>query len=83
MMRFSQCNQTLKSVAEISLVPSRRKTRKTTQKKNKPWYDNTCRQLKKELQKLANKINPTAPQSLQQKYFVSQKEIKKVGKKDA
>ncbi|KAL9962008.1 hypothetical protein ACROYT_G031060 [Oculina patagonica] len=47
---ISQFNQILKSVAKRSLVPSR-KTRKHT-KKHKPWYDNTCRQLKKKLQKL-------------------------------
>ena len=77
---ISQLNQILKSVAEISLVPSRRKTRKKT-KKNKPWYDNTCRQLKKELRKLANKINPTAPRSLPQEYFVLKKKYKKLVKK--
>ena len=77
---ISQFNQILKSVAEISLVPSLRKTRNKT-KKNKPWYDNTCRQLKKELQKLANKINPTAPRSLRHEYFVLKKKYKKLVKK--
>ena len=77
---ISQFNQILKSVAEISLVPSLRKTRNKT-KKNNPWYDNTCRQLKKELQKLANKINPTAPRSLRQEYFVLKKKYKKLVKK--
>ena len=57
---ISQFNQILKSVAKRSLVPSR-KTHKHT-KKHKPWYDNTCRQLKKKLQKLAKEINPTASQ---------------------
>ena len=76
---ISQFNQIPKSVAEISLVPSRRKTRKKTKKK--PWYDNTCRQLKKELRKLANKINPTAPRSLRQEYFVLKKKYNKLVKK--
>ena len=75
---ISQFSQMLKSVAEISLVPSRRKTRKKAKKKNKPWYDNTCRQLKKELRELANKINPTAPRSLRQEYFVLKKKYKKL-----
>ena len=61
---ISQFNQILKSVAEISPVPLRGKTLKKTKEKSKPWCDNTCRQLKKELRKLANKINPTAPRSL-------------------
>ena len=50
-------------------------------KKNKPWYDNTCRQLKRELRKLANKINPTAPRSLRQEYFVLKNKYKKLVKK--
>ena len=37
---ISQFNQILKSVVELSLVPSRSKTRKKT-KRNKPWYDNS------------------------------------------
>ena len=78
---ISQFNQILKSVAEISLVPSRGKTLKKT-KRNKPWYDNTCRQLTKELWKLAKKIqNPTAPRSLRQEYFVLKKKYKKLVKK--
>ena len=78
---ISQFNQILKSVAEISLVPSHRKTRKKT-KKSKPWYDNTCRQLKKELQKLANKI--LIPQLLDHcdKNILFSKRNTKVGKKD-
>ena len=77
---ISQFNQILKSVAELSLVPSRSKTRRKA-KKNKPWYDNTCRQLKKKLQKLANKINPTTLRSLRQAYFVLKKKYKKLVKK--
>ena len=42
---ISLFNQILKSVAEISLVPSRRKTRKKT-KQNKPWYDNYLQTVK-------------------------------------
>ncbi|KAL9978039.1 hypothetical protein ACROYT_G015516 [Oculina patagonica] len=75
---ISQFNQILKSVAKRSLVPSR-KTRKHT-KKHKPWYDNTCRQLKKKLQKLVKEINPTAPQSLRQEYFAVKKKYKKLVK---
>lgn len=76
---ISQFNQILKSVAKRSLVPSR-KTRKHT-KKHKPWYDNTCRQLKKKLQKLAKEINPTASQSLRQEYFAVKKIYKKLVEK--
>ncbi|KAL9969651.1 hypothetical protein ACROYT_G021888 [Oculina patagonica] len=75
---ISQFNQILKSVAKRSLVPSR-KTRKYT-KKHKPWYDNTCRQLKKKLQKLVKEITPTAPQSLRQEYFAVKKKYKKLVK---
>ena len=53
---ISQFNQILKSVAKRSLVPSR-KTRKHT-KKHKPWYDNTCRQLKKSCRNLQRKLIP-------------------------
>ena len=78
---ISQFNQILKSVAEISPVPLRGKTLKKTKEKSKPWCDNTCRQLKKELRKLANKINPTAPRSLRQEYFVLKKKYEKLVKK--
>jgi len=72
---ISQFNQILKSVAKLSLVPSR-KTRKRT-KKHKPWYDNICRQPKKKLQKLAKEINPTAPRSLRQEYFTLKRNTKR------
>ena len=74
---ISQFNQILKSVAELSLV----KLVKRPKKKNKPWYDNSCRQLKEKLRKLANKINPTSPRSLRQEYFVLKKKYKKLVKK--
>ena len=53
--------------AKISLVPSKSKWKNT--QKSKPWYDNTCRQLKKQLQHLAKKMNPATHRSLQQEYF--------------
>ena len=40
-----------------SCLATSRKTSKTTKEK-KPWYDHTCRQLKKQLQQLVKKINP-------------------------
>ena len=37
----------------------------------------TCRELKKQLQHLAKKINPTTHRSLRQEYFVHKKKYKK------
>ena len=61
--------------AKISLVPSKNKWKNT--QKSKPWYDNTCRQLKKQLQHLAKKMNPTTYRSLQKEYFALKKKYKK------
>ena len=72
---ISQFNQIINSVAKSCLATSR-KTSKTTKEK-KPWYDHTCRQLKKQLQQLVKKINPSSQQSLRQDYFVLKKKYKK------
>ena len=72
---ISQFNKIINSVAKSCLATSR-KTSKTTKEK-KPWYDHTCRQLKKQLQQLVEKINPSAHQSLRQDYFVLKKKYKK------
>jgi len=64
---ISQFNKIINSVAKSCLATSR-KTSKTTIEK-KPWYDLTCRQLKKQLQQLVKKINPSSHQSLRQDYF--------------
>ena len=61
--------------AKISLVPSKKKWKNT--KKGKPWYDNRRRQLKKQLQHLAKKMNPTTHRSLQKEYFALKKKYKK------
>ena len=61
--------------AKISLVPSKNKWKNT--KESKPWYDSTCRQLKKQLQHLAKKMNPTTHRSLQKEYFALKKKYKK------
>ena len=53
-----------------------RKTTKTNKRK-KPWYDHTCRQLKKQLQELVKKINLSSHQSLRQDYFFLKKKYKK------
>ena len=45
---ISQFNQIINLVAKSCLATSR-KTSKTTKEK-KPWYDHTCRQLKRQLQ---------------------------------
>ena len=76
---ISQFNQILTSVAKCSLVATR-KARKNS-KKNKPCYDNNCRQLKKKLQNLAKKMNPTTHQSLRQEYFTIKKKYKRLVKK--
>ena len=47
------------------------------QKQQTIWYDNTCRQLKKQLQHLAKKMNPATHRSLQQEYFALKKKYKK------
>ena len=72
---ISQFNQIINSVAKSCLAPSR-KSKKST-KKNKPWYDQVCRQLKKQLQQVVKKINPTSPPSLRQEYFVLKKKYKR------
>ena len=72
---ISQFNQIINSVAK-SCLPASRKTSKTTKEK-KPWYDHTCRQLRKQLQQLVKKINPSSQQSLRQDYFVLKKKYKK------
>ena len=61
--------------AKISLVSSKIKWKNT--KESKPWYDSTCRQLKKQLQHLAKKMNPTTHRSLQKEYFALEKKYKK------
>ena len=75
---ISQFNQILTSVGKCSLATSR-KARKNS-KKNKLWYDNNCRQLKKKLQNLAKKMNPTTHQSLRQEYFTVKKKYKRLVK---
>ena len=68
---ISQFNQIFNSVAKSCLATSQ-KTSKTTKEK-KPWYDHTCRQLKKQLKQLVKKIDPSSHQSLRQDYFVLKK----------
>ena len=51
---ISHFNKLMMCAAKISLVPSKKKWKNT--KKSKPWYDNKCRQLKKQLQHLAKKM---------------------------
>ena len=71
---ISHFNKLMMHTAKISLVPSKKKWKNT--KNSKPWYDNTCRQLKKLLQHLAKKMNPTTHRSLQQEYFALKKKYK-------
>ena len=73
---ISHFNKLMMHTAKISLVPSKKK-RKNKSKNSKPWYDNTCRQSKKQLQHLAKKMNPTTHRSLQQEYFALKKKYKK------
>ena len=53
---ISQFNKIMMSTANSSLVRPRKTN--NSNKKNKPWFDNTCRQLKKQLQNLATKNQP-------------------------
>ena len=46
---ISHFNKLMMHTAKISLVPSKKK-RKNKSKNSKPWYYNTCRQSKKQLQ---------------------------------
>ena len=69
---ISHFNKLMMNTAKISLVLSKKKW-----KNSKPWYDNTCRQLKKQLQHLAKKMNPATDRSLQQEYFALKKKYKK------
>lgn len=73
---ISQFNQIINSVAK-SCLATRRKTSAKTIKKKKPWYDHTCRQLKKQPQQLVKKINPSSHQSPRQDYFALKKKYKK------
>ena len=59
---ISQFNEIINSVAKSCLATSRKTSKNTKEKK--PWYDHTCRQLKKQLQQLVKKINPSSHQSL-------------------
>ena len=59
-----------------SCLATSRKTSKTTKEK-KPWYDHTCRQLKKQLQQLVKKINPQFSPVTTTRLFVLQKKCKK------
>ena len=61
--------------AKISLAPSKKKWKNT--KNSKPWYDNICIQLNKQLQHLVTKMNPATHRSLQQEYFALKKKYKK------
>ena len=72
---ISHFNKLMMCAAKISLVPSKKKWKNTN--KSKPWYDNKCRQLKKQLQHLAKKMNPTTHRSLQKEYFGLKKKYKK------
>ena len=72
---ISQFNQIISSVAKSCLATSQKTSRTTKEKK--PWYDHTCRQLKKQLQQLVKKINPSSHQLLRQNYFVLKKKYKK------
>ena len=72
---ISHFNKLMMHTAKISLVPSKKKWKHT--KNSKPWYDNTCIQLKKQLQQLAKKMNPATHRSLQQEYFGLKKKYKK------
>ena len=72
---ISHFNKLMMHTAKISLVPPKEKWKNT--KNSKPWYDNTCRQLKKQLQHLAKKMNPATHRSLQQEYFALKKKYKK------
>ena len=72
---ISHYNKLIMHAAKISLVTLKKKWKNT--KKSKPWYDNTCRQLKKQLQHLARKMNPATRRSLQQEYFALKKKYKK------
>ena len=72
---ISQFNQIINSVAKSYLATSRKRSKNTKEKK--PWYDHTCRQLKKQLQQLAKKINPSSHQSIRKDYFVLKKKCKK------
>ena len=72
---ISHYNKLIMHAAKISLVTLKKKWKNT--KKSKPWYDNTCRQLKKQLQHLAKKMNPATRRSLQQEYFALKKKYKK------
>lgn len=72
---ISHFNKLIMHTAKISLVLSKKKWKNT--KNSKPWYYNTCRQLKKQLQHLAKKMNPTTQRSLQKEYFALKKKCKK------
>ena len=67
----SHFNQIINTVAKSCLVPSRKSSIKH-KKKSKPWYDHTCKQLKKQLHQVVKKINPTSL-SLRQEYFALKK----------
>ena len=75
MAKFRILTNSIMHAAKISLVPSKNKWKNT--KESKPWYDSTCRQLKKQLQHLAKKMNPTTHRSLQKEYFALKKKYKK------
>ena len=79
--KISQFNEILKSVAELNLVVKRSKTRKKTKKKTKKNHGMITLADKKKLQKLANKMNPTTPQSLRQEHFVLKKLANKTYKR--
>ena len=71
---ISHYNKLIMHAAKISLVTLKKKWKNT--KKSKPWYDNTCRQLKKQLQHIAKKMNPTTHRSLQRNILPLKRNIK-------
>ena len=71
---ISHYNKLTMHAAKISLVTLKKKWKNT--KKSKPWYDNTCRQLKKQLQHIAKKMNPTTHRSLQRNILPLKRNIK-------
>ena len=81
---ISQFNQILKPVAEISLVPSLRKTRKKDQKTNHGMIIVVLQTVNERAVETCEKNSESHSSSIiATRIFCSQKEIQKVGKKDA
>ena len=79
-----QFNNILDTAATSCLkIKSIRKSKSSKMvKKNKPWFTNDCKYLKKRLKQMARRITPSNYNSLKNEYFKLKKDYKKLVKRN-